>query len=257
MKNNIAKHTRASRKSGFLSALIGMALLATAGSPAFAGNGNVGNSNIKPPQSHPYGLSYAEWAERFWQWAQAFPATANPAKDSAPQESAQSGPVWFLASAPFKPTGGTGTTRNITIPAGTSLFSPVLSFFNNNAACPEPTTFTEAELLAGANETWDALAIRTECFIDGVPVKGLKNPLETAYRTQTGLFLVTVADHDNVLADDCIPDGGTIDEVAVGAFLMIKPLKVGQHTVRLVGSIEPAPGFVLTKDVTYTVTVTP
>ena len=99
--------------------------------------------------------------------------------------------------------------------------------------------------------------MRTECIIDGVPVKGLEDPQETAYRLETGLFLITVADHDNLLAGDGVPDGGSIDEVAVGAFLMIKPLKVGQHTVRLVGAIEPAPGFVLTKDVTYTVTVTP
>ena len=50
--------------------------------------------------------------------------------------------------------------------------------------------------------------------------------------------------------------GGPTEEVAVGAFLMIKPLKVGLHTVRLVGAIEPAPGFVLTKDVTFIITVT-
>lgn len=241
MKNNITQLTRTSRASGVLSALIGLALLAAAGLPAFAGNGNVGNPNIMPPQSHPNGLSYAEWAERFWQWAQAFPANANPANGTAPPESAQSGRVWFLASGPFSPVPGAATTRNITIPAGTSLFGPVLSFFDNNEGVIPP--LSEEELLAEANGIWDALAIRTECFIDGVPVKGLEDPQETAYRVQTGLFLVTFA------------DGSTIDEVAVGAFLMIKPLKVGQHTVRLVGAINV--GIILTKDVTYTVTVTP
>jgi hypothetical protein len=256
MKNNIPQLTRTSRTSGFLSALIGLALLAAAGSPAFAGAGNLGNPRVFPPQSHPYGLSYAEWAERYWQWSQAFPSTANPATGTAPAESAQAGPVWFLASAPFSPVPGAATARHITIPAGTSLFAPALSFFNNNAALPVNTTFTEEELLQQANDIWDGLAIRTECIIDGVPVKGLENPQETAYFVETGLFLVTVADHDNQLAGDGVPDGGTIDEVAVGAFLMIKPLKVGEHTVRLVGAIEPAPGFVLTKDVTYTITVT-
>jgi hypothetical protein len=257
MKNSTTKHRYTSRTSGFLSALTGMALLAAAGSPASAGKGNVGNSNIMPPQSRPYGLSYAEWAERFWQWAHSFPATANPASGTAPPESAQSGPVWFLASAPFSPVPGAATARSITIPAGTSLFAPASSFFNNNAALPENTTFTEEELLEQANDIWDALAVLTECFIDGVPVKGLEDPQETAYRVETGLFPVTVADHDNLFAGDGVPDGGILDEVAVGAFVMIKPLTVGQHTVRLVGAIEPAPGFVLTKDVTYTVTVTP
>ena len=243
MKNNITKHRHTSRTGGFLSALTGMALLAATGSPAFAGKGNVGNSNIMPPQSRPFGLSYAEWAERFWQWAQSFPGTANPANGTAPPESAQSGPVWFLASAPFSPVPGFATARNITIPADTSLFAPVSSVFNNNEGVDPP--LSEEELLADANDIWDALAIRTECYIDGVPVNGLEDPQETAYRLETGLFPVNFA------------DSSTTDEVAVGAFVMIKPLKVGQHTVRLVGAIEPAPGFVLTKDVTYTVTVTP
>jgi hypothetical protein len=118
----------------------------------------------------------------------------------------------------------------------------VLSFFDNNEDVIPP--LSEEELIADANATWDALAIRTECFIDGVPVKGLADPQETAYRVQTGVYINPFT----------LP--GPTEEVAVGAFLMIKPLKVGQHTVRLVGAIEPFPGFVLTKDVTYTVTVT-
>jgi hypothetical protein len=253
MKNYIASLKHASRT--LPAALVGVALLATAGPPAFAGNGNAGNPNIMPPQSHPYGQSYAEWAERFWQWAHSFPSTANPANGTAPPESAQSGSVWFLASAPFSPVPGAATARNITIPAGTSLFSPASSFFNSNQALPEDTTFTEEELLEQANGIWDALATRTECIIDGVPVKGLENPQGTVYYVETDLFPVTVADHDNIQAGDGVLDGETVDEVAVGAFVMIKPLKVGKHTVRLVGAIEPAPGFVLTKDVTYTVTV--
>lgn len=231
MHNNIAQFTRASRTSGFLSALIGLALLAAAGSPALAGNGNIGNPNIMPPQSHPNGLSYAEWAERFWLWAHAGGNAASP----------QPGPVWFLASAPFKPVGVPPTLRNITIPANTFLFGPVLSLFNNNEDVDPP--LSDEELIADANATWDALAIRTECYIDGVLVKGLESPQETAYRVQTGLYINPFT----------LP--GPLEEVAVGAFLMIKPLAVGRHTVRLIGAINV--GIILTKDVTYTVTVTP
>jgi len=229
MKYNI---TKTSPTSGIRSALLGLVLLATAGSPAFAGNGNVGNPNIMPPQSHPFGLSYAEWAESYWQWAHAGGTADSP----------QSGPVRFLASAPFKPDGAPPTLRNITIPANTFLFSPVSSFFDNNEDVDPP--LSDEELIADANATWDALAIRTECYIDGVPVKGLEDPQDTAYFLQTDLYINPFT----------LP--GPMEEVAVGAFLMIKPLKVGHHTVRLVGAIEPAPGFVLTKDVTYTITVT-
>ncbi len=231
MKSYITQLTRISRASGLLSALLAMALLATAGSTAFAGNGNVGNPNIRPPQSHPFGLSYAEWAERYWLFDHA----------GGTAQSAQSGPVWFIGKAPFSPVPGAATTFNITIPANTSLFGPVLSFFDNNEGVTPP--LSEEALIADANATWDALAIRTECIIDGVPVKGLANPLTTPYRVQTGLYINPFT----------LP--GPTEEVAVGAFLMIKPLKVGLHTVRLIGAIQPAPGFVLTKDVTYTITV--
>ena len=231
MKNNITQLTRTSRTSGFLSALIGMALLATAGSPAFAGDGNVGNPNIMPPQSHPSDLSYAEWAESFWQWTHAGNTINSP----------QSGPVWFLASTGFKPPGFPPALRTITIPANTFLFTPVSSFYDNNEGVIPP--LSDAALIAEANSIYDGVAILTACTIDGVPVKGLENPLTTAYRVQTRVYINPFT----------LP--GPTEEVAVGAFLMIKPLSVGVHTVHVVAAINV--GIVLTKDVTYTITVTP
>ena len=67
---HITKHTRTSRTGKIIAALVGLALLTAAGSPAFAGKGNVGKSNVMPPQSHSHGLNYAEWAKRFWVWAE-------------------------------------------------------------------------------------------------------------------------------------------------------------------------------------------
>jgi len=257
MKINPTHHTRTSRTSRVLSALIGLALLGAASSPAFAaGAGNVGNPNIMPPQSHPYDLSYAEWAARYWQWSFSFPATANPSADTAPPESAQSGPVWFLASV----TGNRSVTRQMTIPSGTSLFFPALSAYWDNSGCPVNTTDSYEVMLANANAAWDFAASLTACAIDGVPVKGLDNPQTTPYRVETDLFYVTVADHNNILAattTPCFPDGGTIDMVAVGAFLMIKPLPVGLHTVHIVGAAGPLPNPFFVKDATYKITVTP
>lgn len=257
MKIDITQHDRAGRPAGIWSALAGLALLATATAPALAaGKGNVGNPNIMPPQSHPLELSYPEWAARYWQWSLSFPATANPAADSAPPEANQSGPVWFLPSV----TGNRSVTRQMTIPAGTFLFFPVLSVYYNNADCPVNTTFSEAELLEQANGAWDFAASLTACTIDGVPVVGLASPQATPYRVATELFQVTVADHDNILAatgTPCFPDGGTIDTVTVGAFLMIKPLPVGLHTVQIVGAAGPLSDPFFVKDATFEITVTP
>jgi hypothetical protein len=239
------------------SALFGLLLAATASTAFAKGPGNVANTAVIPPQSHPYDLTYADWAARYWQWSLSFPATANPAADTAPPESNQSGPVWFLPTV----LGNRTVTRSMTIPSGTALFFPALSVFWDNSNCPENTTLTEAELLELANGQWDAFASLTACIIDGVPVKGLENPQETPYRVETGLYYATVADHDNLLAAvygvPCFPDGGTIDQVSVGAFLMVKPLPVGQHTIRVIGAAGPLPNPFFTKDATYNITITP
>jgi predicted esterase len=41
------------------------------------------------PDASPHGLSYEDWAIRYLQWSLAFPATANPAADTAPPDTAQ------------------------------------------------------------------------------------------------------------------------------------------------------------------------
>ena len=81
-------------RAGLLSAVAVSALMVASVTPTLAGNPNPG---ILPVQSHASGKSYAEWSAQWWRWTLAFPATADPASDTAPQESAQSGPVWFLA----------------------------------------------------------------------------------------------------------------------------------------------------------------
>jgi len=244
-------------QSWWAAGIIGAVLTVVAAWPSFgAPPASASNAGIMPPPSHPYGLSYAEWAARYWQWALAFPATANPAADTAPPESGQSGPVWFLPSV----TGNRTVTREMTIPADTALFFPALSVYWNNADCPNNTTLTEAELLEISNAQWDDFASITACSINGVPVAGLDNPQESPYRVETDLFYVTVADHDNQIAASgtpCFPDGGTIDTVSVGAFLMVKPLPVGQHTIRVVGAAGPVEAPFFVKDSTYVITVTP
>ena len=234
---------------------LALSLAATMASSALA-QGNAGNPDVIPPQSNPHGASYAEWAARYWQWSLSFPATANPAADTAAPEANQSGKVWFLASV----TGNRSVTRQMTIPAGTFLFFPVLSVYYNNADCPVNTTFTEEELLEQANGAWDFAASLTVCEIDGVEVDGLENPQETPYRVETDLFDVTVADHDNIIAATgapCFPEGGPIDTVSVGAYLMVKPLSVGHHSIRVTGAAGPLANPFFVKDATYEITVAP
>lgn len=246
--------TRVPHRGSAWPALLGLALLAATATPSSA-QGNWGNPAVLPPASHPFGATYAEWAARYWQWAHSLPSTATPANGTASLSAGQSAPVWFLPGV----SGNATITRDVTVPVGVALFTPALSVYVNNADCPANTTFSKDELLAQANGAWDFAASLTVVVIDGVPVAGLENPQTTAYRVESDLFYVTVADHDNILAATgvpCFPDGGTIDYVTVGAFVMIKPLSAGHHTIRVVGGAGPLDDPFFVKDITYNITVT-
>lgn len=54
---------------------------------------------IYPPDSEPYGLTYADWSARWWQWVSSIVETDSPLNDDTGKNCGnnQSGPVWFLA----------------------------------------------------------------------------------------------------------------------------------------------------------------
>jgi len=89
---------------------------------AWCGQGNAGNPGILPPQSHPQGKTYGEWAVAWWQWALSIPEAQSPVADATGEFAGvgQSGPVWFLAG-----TFGNSAERTVTVPAGKSIFMPV------------------------------------------------------------------------------------------------------------------------------------
>src|ERR1041385_4839872 len=85
-----------------------------------------------PADATPYGHSYVEWAEMFWQHVLSIPAAQNPALGNSDCTVDQSGPVWFLP-APLGATVGVACT----IPPGKALFFPAISF-ENDYPCPDP-----------------------------------------------------------------------------------------------------------------------
>jgi hypothetical protein len=228
--------------------MVGLLLLLAAALPTRA-------NGIVPPYFYPGLLA------RWWQWTLAFPADADPASDTAPQESAQSGPVWFLAGVHGSAQTGviSVVTRQITVPGGKLLFFPVLSNWTDNSGCPTYTDFTVPELRAQIAGAWSPVT-ETSCTIDGVPVPGLGNPQSTPYLVHSTVFSYTLASHDNLLAADfgepCIPDGTTVfPAVAQGVCLMLAPLSPGHHTIRLVGIVGPAANPFVEIDLTYNVAV--
>ena len=59
------------------------------------------NPGVLPPDSHPFGKTYGEWSNAWWQWAYSIPAPNNPVLDTtgANCDVGQSGQVWFLAGS--------------------------------------------------------------------------------------------------------------------------------------------------------------
>jgi hypothetical protein len=174
---------------------------------------DLANPGIRPPllQTEPYGKTYGEWSAKWWQWTLAFPSNADPANNTAPFDSAQSGKVWFLATVH----GSATVTRSFTVPHGKALFFPVMTVYMDNTGCPYNNPLLTADQLAAqAARIWTAVS-ETTCTIDGVPIKGLDDPQHTPYRVQSPAFSFNVASHDNLLAgvfgEPGIPDGTTVN----------------------------------------------
>lgn len=245
-------------------AAVAWALLLAQLCPALAApNGNPG---ILPPQSQAYGFSYGEWAAQWWAWTLSFPLSADPANGSAPLDSNQSGNVWFLPGAHISSTGTVSViVHQFTVPAGKALFFPVLTYWADDSNCPVFDTFTPEELLAFNSAAWEANVTLTACTIDDVPVQGLADPQHTAYRVQTPPFSYTLASYDNLLNNffaagllSCNLDGVTVYPAeADGAFLMLAPLPVGQHTIRVQAVVGPLANPRSQKDITYQLTIVP
>jgi len=258
MKFKIVRSIRLFGSGALAVVVVALGLLAV--SVGGSNSDNFGNFEVVPPvvPAHPYGLSYAEWAARYWQWALTFPANADPAGDTAPPESRQSGNVWFLAGAH-----GTATkTRAITVPDGKALFFPVLSVFDDNTGCPNYNNplLTASQLGAQVLQIWDSAATLTTCTIDGATVEGISSPTNSPYLIQSEPFGYTLPSHDNLLAtvfgEPCIPNGAKINPVvAEGIFLLVPPLAPGKHTIHFVGVAGPIASPFFAVDLTYNITV--
>jgi len=209
--------------------LLATAILSLGAATAWAGGGNEGNPGILPPQSHPYGKSYAEWSAAHWQWTYSLPADHHPLTDTADVSTGQSGPVWFLGGT-FAPTTDLNgnligiADRHVTIPAGKALFFPILSAEQSLA---EGAT-SEGDCRATANNFADHM-IGLSCTIDGRPMKNI-----AAYRTESPFFSFGPLPENNLLG---LPEGTISQSVSDGYFVMLAPLNPGEHTIHFTGAL--------------------
>ena len=173
---------------------------------------------IYPPDSDPYGLSYGQWSQKWWEWAFEVPSEDSPVNDVTGENCSlnQEGPVWFLAG-----TFGTSVTRECIIPEGKALFMP---------ADNVPVSVAEFKNLPDDEQVLKAEAekIINDVDIVEVEIDGVKIENITSYKVITDLFQLDLP-QANVLG----AEPGTYNFTGAGHWVFIDPLSPGKHTVLL------------------------
>jgi hypothetical protein len=190
---------------------------------------------VVPPDSRAYGVSYAEWSVRWWQWAVSIPVPDSPLLDQTGENCAvgQSGRVWFLAGT----VESGSATRTCTVPRGRALFFPIINSFCAND--PGDNKTYEEELACARDLNAGATG---SAEIDGRPIRNVQR-----YRVESPAFSLTLPE-DNIYG---APPGIYAPAAAVGIYLLLRPLSVGQHVIHFTGST--AGGTAI--EVTYHLTV--
>jgi hypothetical protein len=200
-------------------------------------------SVVFPPSSHPYGLSYSEWSGAWWEFTLAIP-NFDPTSEGHPPNCRPSGDkhVYFLVGI-FSPT----DRIDCVLPAGTALFLPVLNVDCSSVEAPPFFGATAREQRACATALFD----QTEGI--AAEIDGREVPNILRFRVVSPQFSIAPLPADNRLG---VPAGRSGTGVADGVYLMVKPLRVGEHTIRITGTFT-VPGLSFSLDTTIDIVVTP
>jgi hypothetical protein len=219
---------------------IALGLMASSVSPVWAG------AAIIPPQAkggYAYCMTYAEWSAAWWQWALSLSADENPWYDvdgsCVNGAFGQREPVWFLTGV--HNVSGTAV-RNCTVPAGKTLFFPIINAECSTLETPPFNCSNEANCLSCAMSFTIGDVFAT---IDGVAVKNLDR-----YLVQSPLFTFTLP-NNNVWG---MPAGSTGQSVSSGYYLMLSPLSPGVHVIHFGGTYTD---YNFSLNITYNLTVAP
>jgi hypothetical protein len=193
---------------------------------------------------------YGAWGARWWQWVFSIPVSRTPLIDATGARCAegQSGAVWFLAGYFIGDPALTSVTRACAIPAGKTLFFPIVNAeYDPWGVEPAPT---DDELRDDIRGVIDGTTARY-ATLDGVAIPRLDRG-----RGAAGPFTFEIpAGGDDLLTYWGYPGAPrTLDRAySDGYWLMLPPLTPGRHVLRFGGRF--ADGSPM--DVTYHLTVAP
>lgn len=229
-----------------------LAILASAVGPAVADDARaVHPPRAAPISSNPGGQTYGRWAVEWWQWALGVPAATNPLLDVTGEncDQHQVDDTWFLAGS-FE---SDPVVRECTVPEGKGLFFPLINngFFALLTDPPEQRTEEFVREQA-------ACAFPVELFaeIDGFEIRRLDRFFTGESGSQSPLFNVQLPPGNIFGAGEIdIPELVLSPSAEEGYYLFVRPLVLGEHTVRWLAKGCLDPTFV--QDITYNLTIVP
>jgi len=210
-------------------------------------------ADVVAPSDPIAGNSQADLSWRWWQWAIDTRTADDPVSDPTGSQGfrGDQGDYFFLAGS----YSGDPVTRSLTIPAGRTLFLPLVNAFIDNLSPfgEPPTDYTSDELRDFITPFIDTVT-GLYLTIDGVSITGLD-----AHRQQSP-FSYTVTDPDNFLTRigyDPTNGSGVYPATvslafADGYYVGIQPLSPGRHTLRFGGQADG-----VTQNIEYTLDVVP
>ena len=200
------------------------------------------NPGVAPPDSTPYGKTYADWTADWWRYVMSFPADTSPLNDATGADCGvgQSGPVFFLVGT----TGGPAVRDECVVPVGKSILFPAINFIS---AVPEDGA-TAADIQALCSLATDYID-EVQVTVDGVDLQNLMQD----YRFPSPIFSFTGA-----AGNPYAPyyEGFRETAFADGYWVLLRPLPPGQHVIHFYGHFYwPDWEWEFDVDVTYHLTV--
>ena len=233
--------------------ILGMTVVSLNACPAVAANPDKDQGPpIAPIKTSPEGQTYGRWAVEWYQWALGVPAANSPLTDTTGDNCAQRqvGKVWFLAGS----ISDAPVVRNCDIPAGKSLFFPLINTFYGAFLNDPPETQTE-EFVRSHPYANCTIPVDISVKIDGVEVQKPSLFFTGPSGSQSPVFNVQLPP-DNLFGVDetVIPELLLSPSAEQGYYLFVHSLAPGEHTIEWTASGCTPDQF---QDITYNLTIIP
>jgi len=218
-------------------------LLAALSAPALAAGSANPNPGVIPLNAKVGGLTYAEWGDRWWQWVFSIPADDNPLLDLTGEKAAigqSPGPVFFLVGL-WNYEGQASVERQVTVRPDKALFFPMLNadFWIADICLDEEGKCAEGwggdDLIQMFYSCLDVVmsgAGDLHATLDGQP---LQEPFK--YRVNSS-HPFTCQYPEYSIVSDYVGEGDGVFPISVadGYWLMLSPLKKGEHVLTFGGT---------------------